>query len=185
MEEVIKTERNNPTRVATKWALINALTAIIITYAFEFLNVDQTSPLKYLTYIPFIAFLFITQKEFKDQIGGFITFSEGFSAGFRYALFTGLVIGVFVYLYCAVLSPAVFDKALEASRAKMEAQNMSSEQIERGMSIAKKWGPLMGGFGTAVVYPIIGALISLIGAAIFKKERSAYDIVENAVDPTE
>ncbi len=185
MEEVIKTERNNPTKVATKWALINALTAIVITYAFEFLNIDPNSPLKYLTYIPFIAFLFITQKEFKDEIGGFITFGEGFSAGFRYALFTGLVIAVFVYLYCAVLSPAVFDKALEASRAKMEAQNMSSEQIEKGMGIAKKWGPLMGAFGTAVVYPIIGAIISLIGAAIFKKERSPYDIVENAVDPTE
>ncbi len=185
MEEVIKPVKNNPTKVATKWALINALTAIVITYAFEFLNIDPNSPLKYLSYIPFIIFLFITQKEFKDEIGGFITFGEGFSAGFRYALFTGLVIAVFVYLYCAILSPAVFDKALEASRAKMEAQNMSSDQIERGMSIAKKWGPLMGAFGTAVVYPIIGALISLIGAAIFKKERSAYDIVENAVDPTE
>jgi len=149
------------------------------------LNIDPNSPLKYLTYIPFIAFLFITQKEFKDEIGGFITFGEGFSAGFRYALFTGLVIAVFVYLYCAVLSPAVFDKALEASRAKMEAQNMPSDRIEKGMEIGKKWGPLMGAFGTAVVYPIIGAIISLIGAAIFKKERSAYDIVENAVDPTE
>ncbi|MDB4926453.1 DUF4199 domain-containing protein [Mucilaginibacter sp.] len=185
MEEGIKpAARNNPTVVATKWAFINALTAIVITYAFEFSNVDPNSSLKYLSYIPFIIFLFLTQKEFKDRIGGFMTFGEGFSAGFRYALFTGLIMAVFIYLYCAVLSPAFFDKAIEASRAKMEERNMSSEQIDKAMEISKKWGPLMAAFGTAVVYPIIGALISLIGAAIFKKERSAYDIVEDAVDPT-
>ncbi|MBC7398508.1 MAG: DUF4199 domain-containing protein [Mucilaginibacter sp.] len=186
MEEVIKsTVKNNPTKVATKWALINALTAIVITYAFEFLNVDPNSPLKYLSYIPFIAFLFLTQKEFKEQIGGFMTFGEGFSAAFRYALFTGLIMAVFIYLYCAVLSPAFFDKAIELSRVKMEeGGKMSPEQIDKAMDISKKWGPLFAAFGTAVVYPIFGAIVGLIGAAIFKKERSAYDIVEDAIDPT-
>jgi hypothetical protein len=185
METIAQPQGNNPTKVATKWALINALTAIIITYAFEFLNIDPNSPLKYLTYLPFVIFLILTQIEFKTQLGGFLTFGEGFSAGFRYALFTGLLVAVFVYLYCAILSPAVFDKAIEASRAQMEAKNMSTEQIDKGMDIAKKWGPIMGAFGTAIVYPLIGAIISLITAAIFKKERSAYDIIENAVDPAE
>jgi hypothetical protein len=184
MEE-IKTLPDNPTKIATKWAFINALTAIIITYAFEFLNLDQNSPLKYISYVPFLIFLFLTQKEFKEQIGGFMTFGEGFSAGFRYALFTGLIMAVFIYLYCAVLSPAVFDKAIETARAQMEAKNMTSEQIDKAMDITKKWGPLFGAFGTAIGYAILGAIISLIGAAIFKKERSAYDIVENATDPTD
>jgi hypothetical protein len=186
MEEVIKpVVKNNPTKVATKWALINALTAIIITYAFELLNIDPNSSLKYLAYIPFIVFLFLTQREFKEQIGGFMTFGEGFSAGFRYALFTGLVMALFIYLYCAVLSPAFFDKTIELSRVKMEEQGkMSSEQIDKAMEISKKWGPLFAAFGTAVIYPIFGAIIGLIGAAIFKKERSAYDIIEDATDPT-
>jgi hypothetical protein len=186
MEEVTKPlVKSNPTKVATKWALINALTAIIITYAFELLNIDPNSSLKYLAYIPFIVFLFLTQREFKEQIGGFMTFGEGFSAGFRYALFTGLVMALFIYLYCAVLSPAFFDKTIELSRVKMEEQGkMSSEQIDKAMEISKKWGPLFAAFGTAVIYPIFGAIIGLIGAAIFKKERSAYDIIEDATDPT-
>jgi hypothetical protein len=186
MEEAIKsTVKNNPTKVATKWALINALTAIIITYAFEFLNVDPNSSLKYLAYIPFILFLFLTQKEFKEEIGGFITFGEGFSAGFRYALFTGLVMALFIYLYCAVLSPAFFDKTLEISRTKMEeGGKMTPEQIDKAMDISKKWGPLFAAFGTAVIYPLFGAIISLIGAAIFKRERTAHDIIDDAIDPT-
>ncbi|MDB5002953.1 MAG: hypothetical protein JWQ34_1178 [Mucilaginibacter sp.] len=184
-EQITMPVKNNPTKVATKWALINALTAIIITYAFEFLNVDPNSPLKYLAYIPFIIFLFLAQKEFKDEIGGFMTFGEGFSVGFRYALFTGLIMALFIYLYCTVLSPAFFDKAIEASRTKMEESGkLSSEQIDKAMDISKKWGPLMAAFGTAVVYPIFGAIIGLIGAAIFKKERSAHDLIDDAIDPT-
>ena len=122
--------------------------------------------------------------EFKQRLGGFMTYGDGFSAVFRYSLFTGLVIAAFIFLYCKVLSPDVFDKALEASRPKMEDQGMPSEQIDKGMDIGKKWGPLFGAFGAAIGYAIFGAIISLVSALIFKKERTAYDIVNEATDPT-
>lgn len=182
MEQIVN---NNPTKVATKWALINAATAIVITYAFELLNVDQNSGLKYITYLPFIAFLFLSQKEYKDQIGGYISFGTVFSTGFRYAIFTGLLVAIFIYLYCAVLSPEVFEKALQNSQTVMEDKGMTSEQIEKGMSIAKKWGPVFGAFGAAIGYAVFGAIVSLIGAAIFKKERSPFDVVNDAIDPAE
>lgn len=169
----------NPTKIATKWAIINVLAAIIFTYAFEFLKLDQTSPLKYLSYVPFIVFLFLTQKEYKDQLGGYMTFGQGFSAGFRYSIFTGLVLAVFIYLYLAVLSPDVFEKSLVDAQAQLEAKNMSSDQIDKAMEITKKYGPIFGAFFSAVAYTILGAIISLIGASIFKKERSLYDIEQN------
>ena len=170
----------NPTKVATKWALIYTLTAIVITYACQFLNVDPTSPVKYITYIPFIAFLMMAQKEYRDSIGGYISFGDAFSAGFRYSLFAGLLIAVFSYLYLAILSPGV----LETTRTQLEEKNMSSSQIDQAMTITKKWGPLIGAFGAAIAYAVFGAILSLIGAAIFKKERSPYDIAQDAVDPT-
>src|SRR3569623_781738 len=95
----------NPTKVATKWALINFVTSIVLTYAIQFVSKDPNSPLKYLGYVPLIAFLMLTQKEFKQQLGGYITFGEAFSAGFRYAVFTSLLIAVFTYVYLAFLDP--------------------------------------------------------------------------------
>jgi hypothetical protein len=171
----IRTEPNS-TGVATKWALISVLCAIVITYIIQFAKLDLNSPAKYLGYIPFLAWLFLTQKEFKDQLGGFLTFNQGFGAGFRYAVFNGLLLAVFTYLYCAILSPDVFAKSLEAARAGMVAKGMSDDQIDKGMSIATKYGPIFGAFGVAIVYAIIGAIVALIGAAIFKKEKSVYDI---------
>lgn len=173
----------NPTKVATKWAVINALVAIVFTYVFHFMNIDQKSPVQYITYIPFIAFLLLTQKEFKDELGGFITFGKAFSAGFRYALFTGIIIGVFIALYLWILNPEALEKSLEDSRTQMEARDMSGAEIEKAMGIARTLGPWIGAFFAAVVYAIVGALIALIGAAIFKKERSPYDLVDEAVDP--
>jgi len=182
--ETTTTTAQNPTKVATKWALILVVTAIVLTYAIQFANLDPNSPIKYLTYIPFIAFLILAQKEYKDQLGGYISFGDAFSTGFRYAVFSGLMMAVFIYLYLAILSPEVFDKALEVSRASM-ADKMPADQVDKSMDIAKKWGPLFGAFGVAIAYAIFGAIVSLIGAAIFKKERSPYDVANDAIDPAE
>lgn len=168
----------NPTKIATKWALISLLVAIVITYIIQFTNMDINSPAKYLGYIPFLGCLFLTQKEFRDELGGFITFNQGFSAGFRYAVFNGLLLAVFTYLYLAILSPAIFEKSLEASQNQMATKGMSQEQIDKAMEIAKKWGPVGGAFFLAIWYAIVGAIISLIGAAIFKKEKSPLQIAD-------
>ena len=183
MEQRVK---NNPTKIATKWALINAAALIVITYAYEFLNVDQTSSVwAYLSYIPFIAFLFLTQTEFKEELGGYLSFGDGFSAGFRYSMFTGILAALFIYVYYSYLSPDVYERILESSRGILEKQGLSDEQIEQGMQTAQKYGPVSGAFGVAIGYAIFGAIVSLIGAAIFKKVKSPYDIANDAVDPND
>ena len=165
----------NPTKLATKWAFINLIAGIIITYAIQYSGADSNGPAKYVGYLPFIAFLLLTQKEFKDQLGGYLTFGEGFSAGFRYALFSGILTGIFTYLYLVVLNPEVFAKGMEEARAQMEAKNMSSEQIDQALKITKTIGAPITAFVVAVLTTIVGIVIALIGAAIFKRERSAFD----------
>jgi hypothetical protein len=176
---------SSPTKVATKWALINLVTSIVLTYLIQFISTDPNSPLKYLGYVPFIIFLFLTQKELRDQSAGFLTFSEGFSVGFRYAIFASLLLAVFTYVYLAILNPDIMAKAAEQARAQMEAKgNMSSESIDKAVDITKKFGPIIGAFVLAIMDTIIGVVISLIGAAIFKKERSPLDVEDTTPDPT-
>jgi len=182
MEQGVKI---NATKVATKWALISAVTGIIITYAFEFLDVDQNSSAKYLTYIPFIAFLFLAQKEFKDELGGYISFGDAYSTGFRYSLFTGLILALFTYIYLQWLSPEMMEKVVEATQASLEEKDTPSDQADKAIEMTREWGPLFGAFAIAIGYAIFGAIVSLIGAAIFKKVKSPYDIANDAVDPND
>lgn len=175
----------NATKVATKWALIYILTTIVITYLFQILNIDQNSGFKYLAYIPFIAFLLLAQKEYRDQLNGFLTFGEGFSSGFRFSIFSGLLLAIFTYLYLGILSPQILDQAMNQQQAQLEKQGLSQEQIESGIQIGKKYGAIFGAFGAAIFLAVFGAIVSLIGAAIFKKEKSLLDIENETLNINE
>ena len=170
-------------KVAIKWALIYVLTGIVITYVVEIAKLDPNSPIKYLGYIPLIAFLLLAQKEHKDLHGGYVSFGDAFMTGFKYGLFSGLLFGVFMYLYLAFLSPEVMVKILDTQRDAMVAKGAPSDQIEKSTEIMTKYGTILIAFGVAIWYIILGAIIGLIGAAIFKKERSAYDPEPETTDP--
>jgi hypothetical protein len=177
-------KKASPSQPALKWALINLVTSIVITYAFQFLNVDPNSSIKYLSFLPLLAFLFLTQKEYKDQLGGYLTYGEGFMAGFLYTIFTGVLIAVFTYVYYAILSPDMVGKILEASQKKMtEDGKMTQEQMEMALDMTRKYFAVFAVLGVIFIYAIFGTIVSLISAAVFKNERSPYDIPDNNETP--
>jgi Protein of unknown function (DUF4199) len=172
--------------VTVKWALFYLVSSIIITYGIQFLSLDPNSPVKYLSYLPFIAFLLLAQKEYRDKLSGFLTFGEGFLTGFLYSVFGAIMVAIFVYIYFGILNPHALDVAMESQRqALVDKGNLSSEQIDQSLEIAKKYGAIIGAVGTLFVVPIFGAIVALIGAAIFKKERSVADIENEANSFTE
>jgi hypothetical protein len=177
----------NPNSVAIKWVLIHVVTSIILTYIFQFANISATSPLRYLAYIPFIAFLLLAQKEFRDQLGGYLTFGEGFSIAWRFGVFAGVIMAVFLYLYYAVLSPDMYTKLLEAQRDAIIAKGVSSDQADQTMQFMNKFEMVILVLGAIIGTPIASMIIGLIGAAILKKERTVFnmpDVAENYTDPT-
>lgn len=163
------------TKVATKWALISLLTGIVLTYVYQLLNLGINSPIKYLSAVIFIAFLLLAQKEYKDQQGGYIKFGEAFSTGFKCGLFAGLLLAIFTYIYLSFLSHEAMEQMLEAQKQAMIAKNVPAEQMEKGTEFMRKFGAVFVSFGAAVWYAILGVIFGLIGAAIFKKERSPFD----------
>ena len=170
-------KKASPSQPAIKWALIGLVTSIIITYALQYLNVDPNSPSKYIGLVPFVAFLLLTQKEYRDQLGGYLTFGEGFIAGFLYSVFLGVLSGVFIYLYYSVLSPEMIGKILTSTQAELEKKNMTPEQVEQAMAMTSKFiGPISLTIFSLIGTLFMGAVVALIGAAIFKKVRAPFDV---------
>jgi uncharacterized membrane protein len=171
----------SPSSVAIKWALIGFLASVVLTYVIQFLNLDVNSPVKYLSYVFFIAFLLLGQKEFKDKLGGFMTFGQGFVEGLLFSVFYGILVAIFTYIYFSILSPAVWAQAMDVAQKNLEAKGtLSSDQIETAMNFSRKFGILVAVVIIAIGTPFFGAIISLIGAAIFKKERSPLDMVQDS-----
>jgi len=174
----------NQNNIVLKWTIISVITSIVITYIFQLTNVDQSSPIKYLSSIPFIIYLFLAQKEYKDQSGGYISFNKAFSTGFKYAIFSGLIIAVFTYLYLAFLSPQIYDKIMDQAQQQLtDKGQLSSDQIDTTMEFMRKFGLISTAVGLVIFDTIIGGILALIGAAIFKKERPLF-IAEEHTDPT-
>jgi len=172
----METTAPSQSSVALKWTLFSFLTSIVLTYAFQFGGISQTSGLKYITLIPYIAFLFLAQKEYRDKSNGFMTYGQGFMTGFLFAIYTGLLSTIFIYIYYKILSPGAYDEVLKSTQEQMMAKGLDEETAAKMtgtyasitfLTIAT----LLGGI-------ITGTIISLIGAAIFKKERTAFDILK-------
>jgi len=182
----METKKPSSNQAAFKWGIIYVVTAIVITYAFQFLNVDQTSPAKYISYIPFIAFLLLAQKEYKDQLGGYLKFGEGFMTGFKYSVISGILLAIFIYLYFSYLSPQVYEQVLTSTQTQLEAKGQSSDQVEVAMNFMKSYGIITTTIGMLIGTTIVGSVIALIGAAIFKRDRPPFDMdIENSyTDPT-
>lgn len=168
-------------KIAIKWSLIYVLIAIVITYASEIAKLSVNSPVKYVTYVFLIVFLLLAQKEHKDKLGGYIKFGDAFVTGLLYGIFAGVLTAVFIYLYLSVLSPEIFAQALDQQRQAMaDTGKMSSDQIDQAMDIAKKYGPVLGAIVTVFLYVILGVVVGLIGAAIFKKEPLIYNAPDSS-----
>lgn len=186
--ETTTVQAANPTKVATKWALISLAVQVVFTYAVQFLNLDLNSPVKWVGTVFFLAFMLLTQKEYRDELGGYMTFGQGFSAGFRFAIFAGLLGGIFSYVYFGILSPDVFAKMMEPQRAALVQKGMSADDIEKAMTMTLKYGAIFAAFGVAIADAVIGAVLGLIGAAVFKKEKSESQILDEldqqSSDPT-
>jgi len=165
-------------KLVIKWSLFYIIVSIILTYAFQLLNIDPNSGIKFISLLPYIGFMFLCQKEYKDQLGGYLTFGQGFLAGFKYTVITAILATLFIYIYWTILSPQVFQQIVDSSRAKMEAKgNLTEEQINMAMSFTTV------GLMTIIIFItsiITGTIIALIGAAIFKKQPPMFAAVSDS-----
>ncbi len=136
------TEKSKQSHIAIKWALFNTITTTIIAFAIRYTGVNPLSPVKYICDIPFIVFLCLSQLDYRKYRLGFMTYGEGVVEGLLYGVFCGILSAIFICIYLGFGNP-------------------------RALGIAA---------GSAVIvlfiFSIIGTIISLITAAIFRKERT-------------
>ena len=142
---------------------------IVFSLAIQFLGLDKISGVPLLGYIILIAGLILFINMYGKAMNNQVTFGNLFGYGFKA---TGIIIIVMI-LFTVVffmLFPDIKEKIFELTRQRMEEKNTPEEQIEKGLALWRKmfWVFTIGGM--LLVYAIVGAIGSLIGAAITKKK---------------
>lgn len=175
MEQQILQEQKKSNALAFQIAISFAIYILALTVVMRILKVNpqaQNVPV-YLTVLSILlawgTFIFaVSLGQLKDrkQLGGFITYGRAFSTGFKVAAYAGLFTGILLFAYYQFIDPAALTEMMEVAMAKAK-----SEQEVKGIEMMSKYMGVMTAFGTAITYTFVGVIISLISAAIVKRDR--------------
>lgn len=178
MEQELKQMEIKPNKVAFQAAIAFSLYTLALVFIFKLLNIDTQDenisiPTRIIsmvcTYVPFVLAVLYAQTKHRTDLGGYITFGRAFSAGFKVAAYSGLFIAVLFVLYYKILDPSALDHAVEMAVEKAG----DNEKAAKGAAMMKPYLAIFIGFGAAMTYTIFGLVLSLIGAAILKKDNPA------------
>ena len=159
--------------VAIRYAVIGSLVLIAIDLLTRFTGfvdpVDQSKAMNALIILPInwiiaITIFFLAIKEYREQLGGFISFGNAYVV----ALVTGLIIAgisaVWAFLYLSVIEPDSLN----------ELKSMLEDQAEQGNPVASFMANSFSPIGMAISAFInrifLAAIMGLISAAMGQRK---------------
>ncbi|MEO6288612.1 MAG: DUF4199 domain-containing protein [Ginsengibacter sp.] len=152
-----------------------ALIMIVIAMAIYFMNIDVNGPSKWISNAVFIVGIIWSVSSYGKQINYNSTFGNYFAHGFKVSAVVTSIMILYLIIFM-LLFPEFKDKAMEQAQAQMKTGGkMSSEQITQAMTITRKFFMVFAIGGTLLGLLIFGALASLVGAAITKKEPNQFN----------
>ena len=150
--------------------VILALILIIFTTAIQFLGMGQNKAMGWLSYLIFIVGLIIFVKAYGKANNNEVTFGGLFTYGFKTTAITTLIVIICMIIFFLAF-PEFKEKILETMRKGMEENGkMTDDQIDQFIAGFSKNFLLFTAGGGLFMYLIFGAIGSLIGAAVAKKE---------------
>ncbi|MCC7303001.1 MAG: DUF4199 domain-containing protein [Bacteroidia bacterium] len=158
---------------ASIYGLITGIALVVFSMILNMLEM-RNSPLGWLGMVIMAAGMWYGTTQWRDRsLGGYITFGKAWQAGTMISVFVGIIIAIFTYIYLTYVDPGSLDKELiKAEEKMMDDGQMTEEQIQMAMDMTRKFmSPVILAITAVISYVIFGMLISLITAAISKKEN--------------
>lgn len=180
-QNIDRKEERRPPGEAAKIIRQNAisLTAVfIILLVATFLLREQLQEASQYFWIGYMLIMLVviifTQLQIREKVnGGIITFSGAFSAGMKFSLWVAAIYACFNLIFYWLIFPNAADEMIRLAEQGMREKNMPEDQIEMGLKVTRWFVSPLGIFiMNLVVYPIMGAIDSLIAAAFTQRVKN-------------
>lgn len=151
--------------------IVITLLLVIFGLIIYFTNQVENTSLGYLQYIILVGGVIWSCISYSKQMDGNVTFGNVFAHGFKTTAVVAALLAVYTFISVKFLFPDIVDKSMEVARKKMEESQsgMSDEQIQNSLDTVRKFFLPFAIAGILFGFAIIGAISSLIGAAVAKK----------------
>lgn len=152
-----------------QYGLFTGLAIMILGLILYVLDMSFKPWAQYLVYIPFLVGLVMNAHAYSKANDGYVTFGQTFASGFKAASIATLIAIVWA-LVSSYIFPEMMDKAMDAARENMVKQGQSDEDIEKAIQMTSKYFKVFMIAGVLFMYMFVGAIFSLIAAAMAKKK---------------
>jgi hypothetical protein len=155
--------------------LILSVISILFSIVIYLFNLYEMSALSYVNYAVFIGGIVYGGVLYSNQNGHNVTFGNIFAHGFKTTAVVIVITSIYTVLAFKVLFPDMLEKVLDLSRKQMlQNPKMTDEMIEQAMTMTKKFFIPFALGGAIIGTGILGAIGSLIGAAVAKKNPNPF-----------
>lgn len=148
------------------------ISLVLIIYGLILMLTGQmmNKSLGYVQYVFFIVGIILSCTTYAKQMKANVTFGNVFSHGFKTTAVIIIIMIVYMFLSFKVLFPDMVDIILRSAREEMEkGGKMSDSDINKAMEFTTKNFITFAVAGAIFMFGIVGAISSLIGAAVAKK----------------
>jgi len=150
--------------------LLIAAVLVIFRLVVYFTGIEETGIIAWLPIIIIIIGLVVLVNIYGNAMNNQVTFGNLFGYGFKVTATVTLVVILFMVVFIFIF-PESKEKGLELARQKMEEKgDLTGDEIDKRLELARKMFWVFAIGGVLLVYAIVGAIGSLIGAAITKKK---------------
>ena len=162
------------------WGAILGIVLIVWSLLLYFLDLSTNRVLGYVSWLISIAIVFYAMKIYRDTVNqGILSFSNAFVIGLLVCIISGFISAVFAYIQFNFISPELIDKMVQISEEKLLSRGMPDDMVEQSLEMSRKFmTPGLIAFMAFIMSAIIGAIVSLILAAIVKKEPNPFQTAQ-------
>jgi Protein of unknown function (DUF4199) len=164
------------TSVGVRYGLLTGLVSVIFSFLQLSLIDDPETPLRWLSLVILAVGIWLAHKQFKQLNNGFMSYGQGLGTGTILATVSGVIGGVFSYIYFTFIDPTYMQRVMDLTRSRMEEKGMDDAQVDQAMAMAEKFsGPMSTTIFAVLGALLIGFIISLVISAITKNPRPEFE----------
>jgi hypothetical protein len=151
--------------------LLVALILIVVGVIAHFAGIETQGWYRWLTLAILFFAIILACVNYSSQLNNQVTFGNLFAHGFKMTAVITVILIFWSILSILVIFPETKEQAIEAARQKMEEQNkLSDSQIEQALDFTRRFFLIFVIGGALLGTLIVGAIASLVGAAVAKKK---------------
>jgi branched-subunit amino acid ABC-type transport system permease component len=161
-----------------RWGLIMGLVGAALTLVYlmtgllDFANPKFFSPASFVSWGVTIGIYYYAFTQHRDtELGGYMTLGRAMLLGFWISLISGIITGIFMYLYTTVINPDFVTQMVDGLVDNAEKKGQDGEAIREGMEkMSFFFSPWYFLFSSILGSLILGVVFSLIIGLIVRRE---------------